>query len=109
VPGIGWWPNGAGKRSVAGKCRQQRQAGQYAAALASGWVDLVLPLAHIAHALVALTMAPGGADLFRVTSALRYDSLPDCRPRLRAGHTVDLLTVRRSAARGVAGGKCRVG
>jgi two-component system, chemotaxis family, protein-glutamate methylesterase/glutaminase len=38
-------------------------------AAASGCVDLVLPLAHIAHALVALTMAPGGADLFRVASA----------------------------------------
>jgi len=34
-----------------------------AAALASGWVDLVLPLAHAAHALVALTIAPSGADL----------------------------------------------
>lgn len=40
-----------------------------AAALATGCVDLVLPLAHIPHALVALTMAPGAADLFRVPPA----------------------------------------
>ncbi|GAA0228204.1 hypothetical protein GCM10009539_12040 [Cryptosporangium japonicum] len=39
------------------------------AALATGCVDLVLPLGHIAHALVALTMAPGAADLFRVPPA----------------------------------------
>jgi two-component system chemotaxis response regulator CheB len=36
------------------------------AALATGCVDLVMPLAHIAPTLVALTMAPGAADLFRV-------------------------------------------
>jgi two-component system chemotaxis response regulator CheB len=36
------------------------------AALATGCVDLVMPLARIAPALVALTMAPGAADLFRV-------------------------------------------
>ena len=36
------------------------------AALATGCVDLVMPLAHIAPALIALTMAPGAADLFRV-------------------------------------------
>jgi two-component system, chemotaxis family, protein-glutamate methylesterase/glutaminase len=36
------------------------------AALATGCVDLVMPLPHIAPALVALTMAPGAADLFRV-------------------------------------------
>jgi two-component system chemotaxis response regulator CheB len=36
------------------------------AALATGCVDLVLPLARLPHALIALTMAPGAADLFRV-------------------------------------------
>ena len=36
------------------------------AALATGCVDLVMPLAHIAPSLIALTMAPGAADLFRV-------------------------------------------
>jgi two-component system, chemotaxis family, protein-glutamate methylesterase/glutaminase len=36
------------------------------AALATGCVDLALPLRHMPHALVALTMAPGAADLFRV-------------------------------------------
>lgn len=36
------------------------------AALATGCVDLVMPLTRIPHALVALTMAPGAADLFRV-------------------------------------------
>jgi two-component system, chemotaxis family, protein-glutamate methylesterase/glutaminase len=37
-----------------------------AAALATGCVDLVLPLNHIPHALITLAMAPGAADLFRV-------------------------------------------
>jgi two-component system chemotaxis response regulator CheB len=46
-----------------------RAGGMPAAALATGCVDLVLPLPHIAHALVVLTMAPGGADLFRVPPA----------------------------------------
>jgi two-component system chemotaxis response regulator CheB len=36
------------------------------AALATGCADLVMPLAHIAPALIALAMAPGAADLFRV-------------------------------------------
>lgn len=36
-----------------------------AAALATGCVDLVMPLARISHTLIALTMAPGAADLFR--------------------------------------------
>jgi two-component system chemotaxis response regulator CheB len=35
-------------------------------AMATGCVDFVLALDHIAPALVALTMAPGGADLLRV-------------------------------------------
>jgi two-component system chemotaxis response regulator CheB len=46
-----------------------RAPGMPAAALATGCVDLVLPLAHIAHGLVAITMAPGAADLFRVPPA----------------------------------------
>ncbi len=36
------------------------------AALATGCADLVMPLAHVAPTLVALTMAPGAAELFRV-------------------------------------------
>jgi two-component system chemotaxis response regulator CheB len=40
--------------------------GMPSAALATGCVDLVLPLHHIARALIALAMAPGGADLLRV-------------------------------------------
>jgi two-component system chemotaxis response regulator CheB len=39
------------------------------AALATGCADLVMPLAHIAPALIALAMAPGAADLFRVPPA----------------------------------------
>jgi two-component system chemotaxis response regulator CheB len=35
-------------------------------AMATGCVDFVLALEHIAPALVALTMAPGGAELLRV-------------------------------------------
>jgi two-component system chemotaxis response regulator CheB len=37
-----------------------------AAAIATGCVDFVLPLAQIAPALITLTMVPGAADLFRV-------------------------------------------
>ena len=36
------------------------------AAMATGYVDFVLPLPMIGAALVALVMAPGGAELFRV-------------------------------------------
>ncbi|AVT38426.1 chemotaxis protein CheB [Plantactinospora sp. BB1] len=36
------------------------------AALATGCVDLVMPLHRIGHALIALTMAPGAAELLRV-------------------------------------------
>ncbi|MGK5683486.1 chemotaxis protein CheB [Actinoplanes sp. URMC 104] len=36
------------------------------AALATGCVDLVMPLERIAATLITLTMAPGAADLFRV-------------------------------------------
>ena len=43
--------------------------GMPAAALATGSVDLVVPLRRIAQALVALTMAPGGAELLRTPRA----------------------------------------
>jgi two-component system chemotaxis response regulator CheB len=41
-------------------------SGMPCAALATGCVDLVMPVPHIAPTLIALTMAPGAADLFRV-------------------------------------------
>lgn len=42
------------------------QAGDMpSAALATGCADLVMPLSHMARAIVALTMAPGAAELFR--------------------------------------------
>lgn len=43
--------------------------GMPAAALATGSVDLVVPLRRVASALIALTMAPGGADLLRIPRA----------------------------------------
>ncbi|MBP2337587.1 two-component system chemotaxis response regulator CheB [Saccharothrix coeruleofusca] len=46
-----------------------RAPGMPASAMATGCVDFVLPLNRIAAALVALTMAPGGADLLRVPIA----------------------------------------
>lgn len=39
------------------------------AAIATGHVDLVLPLSRVAHSLVALAMAPGPAELLRTTPA----------------------------------------
>jgi two-component system, chemotaxis family, protein-glutamate methylesterase/glutaminase len=44
-------------------------AGMPCAALATGCVDLVMPVPHIAPTLIALTMAPGAADLFRVPAS----------------------------------------
>jgi CheB methylesterase len=44
-------------------------AGMPSAALATGCVDMVMPLARIPHALIALTTAPGAADLSRVPPA----------------------------------------
>jgi two-component system chemotaxis response regulator CheB len=41
-------------------------AGMPSNAIATGCVDFVLPLERIAAALVALTMAPGGAELLAV-------------------------------------------
>ncbi|MCY1144170.1 chemotaxis protein CheB [Actinoplanes sp. Pm04-4] len=58
-----------GGRTVVEDPASARAAGMPAAALATGCVDLVLPLHTISHALVALTMAPGAADLFRVPPA----------------------------------------
>lgn len=49
------------------------------AALATGCADLVMPLAHVAPALVALTMAPGAADLFRVPPSPWADFAALCR------------------------------
>jgi two-component system chemotaxis response regulator CheB len=46
-----------------------RAAGMPASAMATGCVDFVLPLERIPAALVALIMAPGGADLLRVPVA----------------------------------------
>jgi two-component system chemotaxis response regulator CheB len=43
-----------------------RAGGMPSSAIATGCVDFVLPLSRIAPALVALTMAPGAADLFTV-------------------------------------------
>lgn len=43
-----------------------RAAGMPSSAIATGCVDFVLPLHRIAAALVALTMAPGAAELFTV-------------------------------------------
>jgi two-component system chemotaxis response regulator CheB len=44
-------------------------SGMPASAMATGCVDFVLPLERIPDALVALAMAPGGADLLRVPTA----------------------------------------
>jgi len=44
-------------------------AGMPAAVLATGCVDLVVPLRRVAHTLIALTMAPGGAELLRIPRA----------------------------------------
>ncbi|HEX8518438.1 MAG TPA: chemotaxis protein CheB [Pseudonocardia sp.] len=46
-----------------------RAAGMPASAVATGCVDFVLPLDRIAAALIALSMAPGAADLFAVPTA----------------------------------------
>lgn len=43
-----------------------RAAGMPSSAIATGCVDFVLPLDRIGPALIALVMAPGGADLLRV-------------------------------------------
>lgn len=55
-----------GGRTIAQEPTDARAPDMPLAALATGCVDLVLPLTRISHALIALTMAPGAADLFRV-------------------------------------------
>jgi two-component system, chemotaxis family, protein-glutamate methylesterase/glutaminase len=55
-----------GGRTIAQHPSTAQAPGMPSAALATGCVDLVMPLAHIAATLIALTMAPGAADLFRV-------------------------------------------
>jgi two-component system chemotaxis response regulator CheB len=55
-----------GGRTIAQEPTDAQAPDMPLAALATGCVDLVLPLARIPHALIALTMAPGAADLFRV-------------------------------------------
>ncbi len=57
---------GHGGRTMVQDPRTAKAGDMPGAALATGCVDLVLPLGHISHALVALTMAPGAAELFRV-------------------------------------------
>jgi two-component system, chemotaxis family, protein-glutamate methylesterase/glutaminase len=59
----------AGGRVVVQEPSDARVPGMPAAVLATGSVDLVVPLRRIAQTLVALTMAPGGADLLRTPRA----------------------------------------
>lgn len=56
----------AGGRVLVQSPDEARAGGMPSAALATGCVDLVLPLHLLGSALVALTMAPGGADLLKV-------------------------------------------
>ena len=55
-----------GGRAIAQEPGTARAPGMPMAAVATGCVDLVLPLERIPHALIALTMAPGAAALLRV-------------------------------------------
>jgi two-component system chemotaxis response regulator CheB len=55
-----------GGRTIAQEPADAQAPDMPLAALATGCVDLVLPLAAVPHALIALTMAPGAAALFRV-------------------------------------------
>jgi two-component system chemotaxis response regulator CheB len=55
-----------GGRAIVQDPATAQATGMPSAALATGCVDLVMPLAHISHTLIALTMAPGAAALFRV-------------------------------------------
>jgi two-component system, chemotaxis family, protein-glutamate methylesterase/glutaminase len=54
-----------GGRTIAQDPGTASAAAMPAAAVATGCVDLVVPLGHIPHALVAFTMAPRAADLSR--------------------------------------------
>jgi two-component system chemotaxis response regulator CheB len=55
-----------GGRVLAQDPATSRAPGMPASAIATGCVDFVLPPQRLAFALVALAMAPGGADLFTV-------------------------------------------
>ena len=55
-----------GGRAVVQDPATAQAPGMPSAALATGCADLVMPLACLAPTLIALTMAPGAADLFRV-------------------------------------------
>lgn len=56
----------AGGRVVVQDPATARAPGMPSSAIATGCVDFVLPVERISPALVALTMAPGGADLLAV-------------------------------------------
>ncbi|MFI5911976.1 chemotaxis protein CheB [Dactylosporangium sp. NPDC051541] len=55
-----------GGRTIVQQPSTAQAPGMPLAALATGCVDLVMPLSHISAAMIALAMAPGAADLFRV-------------------------------------------
>jgi two-component system chemotaxis response regulator CheB len=55
-----------GGRVLAEDPATARAAGMPSAAIATGCVDFVLPLRRLSSALIALTMAPGAADMFTV-------------------------------------------
>jgi two-component system, chemotaxis family, protein-glutamate methylesterase/glutaminase len=55
-----------GGRTIVEDPRTARAPGMPSAALATGCVDLALPLDLLPPAVIALTMAPGAADLLRV-------------------------------------------
>lgn len=58
---------GRGGRVLAQDPVTARATGMPSAAIATGCVDFVLPLAGLSSALIALTMAPGAAELFTVS------------------------------------------
>jgi two-component system chemotaxis response regulator CheB len=55
-----------GGRAIVQDPATAQAPGMPSAALATGCADLVMPLACLAPTMIALTMAPGAADLFRV-------------------------------------------
>jgi two-component system, chemotaxis family, protein-glutamate methylesterase/glutaminase len=59
----------AGGRVVVQDPADAKAPGMPASVMATGSVDLVVPLRRIADTLIALTMAPGGADLLRTPRA----------------------------------------
>jgi two-component system chemotaxis response regulator CheB len=64
----------AGGRVVVEDPSTAAAAGMPTAALATGNVDFALPLRYITSALIALAVAPGGADLLRVTTPVSATS-----------------------------------